>query len=85
MKTIKQRAKDYAKFVAMSRIDCNFQSEEARSHAAALFYDDDAREAYIEGAISILDEIKTVLSVSEDKYLRENIEKMINYLDGKEK
>ena len=68
----------------MSRIDCNFQSEEARSHAAALFYDDDAREAYIEGATETLDELKTVMSVSEDKYLRENIQKMINYLEGKE-
>lgn len=84
MKTIRQRAKFYAKFVAMSRIDCNFQSEEAREHAAALYYDDDAREAYIEGANETLDELKTVLSVSEDKYLRENINKMINYLEGEQ-
>lgn len=84
MKTIRQRAKDYAKFVAMSRVDCNFQSDEARSLAAALYYDDDAREAYIEGATETLDELKTVLSVSEDKYLRENIQKMINYLEGKQ-
>ena len=84
MGTIEQRAKCYAKFVAMSRIDCNFQSDEARAHAAALYYDDDVREAYIEGATETLDELKTVLSVSEDKYLRENIQKMINYLEGKQ-
>ena len=39
-------------------------------------------EAFAVGATSILDELKTVLSVSEDKYLRENILKMINYLEG---
>jgi len=39
-------------------------------------------EAFVVGASSILDELKTVLSVSEDKYLRENILKMINYLEG---
>ena len=41
-------------------------------------------EAFAAGASSILDELKTVLSVSEDKYLRENINKMIKYLEGKE-
>jgi hypothetical protein len=82
MKTIRQRATDYAKYEAMSQVDCNFQSDEARVHAAALYYDDDAREAYIEGATETLDELKTVLSVSEDKFLRENIQKMINYLEG---
>jgi len=41
-------------------------------------------EAFVVGASSILDELKTVLSVSEDKYLRENIQKMINYLEGKQ-
>ena len=39
-------------------------------------------EAFVVGATSILDELKNVLSVSEDKYLRENILKMINYLEG---
>lgn len=82
MKTIRQRATEYAKIAALSQIDCNFHSEEAKSHAAALYYDDDARVAYIEGATETLDELKTVLSVSEDKYLRENINKMINYLEG---
>jgi hypothetical protein len=82
MKTIKQRAEEYAKIAALSQIDCNFHSEEAKSHAAALYYDDDARVAYIEGATETLDELKTVLSVSEDKYLRENINKMIKYLEG---
>jgi len=84
MKTIRQRAVEYAKIAALSQIDCNFHSEEAKSHAAALYYDDDAREAYIEGATETLDELKTVLSVSEDKYLRDNIQKMIKFLEGKE-
>lgn len=74
----------YAKFVAMSQIDCNFQSDEARSHAVSLFYDDDARRAYIDGATETLEELKTVLSVSEEQYLRENINKMIKYLEGEE-
>jgi hypothetical protein len=39
-------------------------------------------EAFAVGATSILDELKTVLSVSEDEYLRDNIMKMINYLEG---
>lgn len=39
-------------------------------------------EAFEVGATSILDELKAVLSVSEDKYLRDNILKMINYLEG---
>ena len=84
MKTIQQRAKDYAKYEAMSQVDCNFISEGAKEYAASLFYDDDARRAYIDGATETLDELKTVLSVSEDKYLRENINKMINYLEGKQ-
>jgi hypothetical protein len=84
MKTIRQRATEYAKIAALSQIDCNFHSEEAKSHAAALYYDDDARVAYIEGATETLDELKTVLSVSEDKYLRGNILKMIKLLEGKE-
>ena len=41
-------------------------------------------EAFVVGATSILDELKTVMSVSEDKYLRENINKMIQFLEGKE-
>ena len=41
-------------------------------------------EAFAVGATRILDELKTVLSVSEDKYLRGNITKMINYLEGKQ-
>lgn len=40
--------------------------------------------AYLAGASTVIDELKTVLSVSEDKYLRENINKMINYLEGKQ-
>ena len=84
MKTIRQRAKDYAKYEAMSQVDCNFISEGAKEYAASLFYDDDARRAYIDGATETLDELKTVLSVSEDKYLRENLNKMIKYLEGEE-
>ena len=41
-------------------------------------------EAFAAGATSILNELKTVLSVSEDKYLRENIKKMIKFLEEKE-
>lgn len=37
--------------------------------------------AYLAGEASVIEELKTVLSVSEDKYLRENIKKMINYLE----
>ena len=84
MKTIRQRAEEYAKIAALSQIDCNFHSEEAKSHAAALYYDDDARVAYIEGATEILEELKSVLSISEKQFLRDNIEKMIKYLEGKE-
>jgi|GEM_PF-4450493 len=40
--------------------------------------------AYLAGEASVIDELKTVLSVSEDKYLRDNIQKMINYLEGKQ-
>lgn len=40
--------------------------------------------AYLAGEDSVIDELKTVLSVSEDKYLRENIQKMINHLYGEE-
>lgn len=42
------------------------------------------QDAYHASATSILDELRNVLSVSEDKYLRENINKMINYLEGKQ-
>lgn len=84
MKTIQQRAKDYAKYEAMSQVDCNFLSEGAKEYAASLFYDDDVKEAYIEGATETLDELKNVLSVSEEKYLRENIREMIKYLEGKQ-
>lgn len=42
------------------------------------------QDAYHASATSILDELKTVLSVSEDKYLRTNLGKMINYLEGGE-
>ena len=41
-------------------------------------------EAFAVGATSILDELKTTLSVSEDEHLRGNLEKMINYLEGKD-
>ena len=40
--------------------------------------------AYLAGASSVIEELKMVMSVSEDKYLRENINKIINYLEGKE-
>ena len=71
------------KFIGMSKIN-DFLSEEARNSDVARYSANDVKEAYIEGATETLDELKTVLSVSEDKYLRENINKMINYLEGKE-
>lgn len=84
MKTIKQRAKEYSKSMAMIQVHPNFQSEEARECAAELFDNEDVEQAFIVGALETIDELKTVLSVSEDKYLRDNILKMINYLEGKE-
>ena len=39
-------------------------------------------EAFAVGASTVIEELKTVMSVSEDKYLRDNILKMINYLEG---
>ena len=41
-------------------------------------------EAFLAGASTVIEELKTIMSVSEDKYLRDNIQKMINYLEGKE-
>lgn len=40
-------------------------------------------EAFAAGATTVIEELKMVLSVSEDKYLRANLEKMIKYLEGK--
>lgn len=40
------------------------------------------QDAYIAGASSIMLELKTVLSVSEEQYLRDNLEKMIKFLEG---
>lgn len=73
----------YAKFVAMSKIN-RFLSEEARNHFAAEYHAADVHAAYIEGATETLEELKTVMSVSEDEYLRDNIEKMIKFLEGEE-
>ena len=42
------------------------------------------QDAFLAGAASVIDELKTVMAVSEDKYLRENINKMINFLEGKQ-
>jgi len=81
MKTIEERAMVYAKFVAMSKIN-GFLSEEARNSDVARYSSNDVKEAYIDGATETIDELKTVLSVSEDKYLRDNILKMINFLEG---
>lgn len=67
MKTIKQRAVEYT---------ANQKVRFAWEYKMML-------DAYFASASNILDELKTVMSVSEDKYLRENIQKMINYLEGK--
>lgn len=85
MKTIRQRATEYAEAIAASHVSSQFQSSAARKYATYLFIERDTWQAYIDGASSILEELKTVLSVSEDKYLRTNIEKLINYLEEEEK
>lgn len=84
MKTIQQRAAEYAEAIAVSHVSSQFQSSAARKYAAYLFLERDTWQAYIAGAKSTIEELKNVLSVSEDKYLRENINKMINYLEGKQ-
>lgn len=85
MKTIRQRAAEYAEAIAASHVSSQFQSSAARKYATYLFLERDTWQAYIDGASSILDELKAVLSISEEQYLRDNITKMINYLEGKEK
>ena len=67
MKTIRQRSDDYIR--STGALLANYVEEQ------------NVEEAFLAGASSVLDELKTVLSVSEDKYLHENIEKMINYLE----
>lgn len=69
MKTITQRAVEYT---AMREDQFTWREYQLM------------RDAYHAGATETLDELKTVMSVSEDKYLRENIQKMINFLEGKE-
>ena len=70
MKTIRQRSDDYIR--STGALLANYVEER------------NVEDAFLAGAASVIDEIKTVLSVSEDKYLRENINKMINYLEGKQ-
>ena len=41
--------------------------------------------AYINGAKQVIDELRNVLSVSEDEYLRTNLEKMIDLLEDRER
>lgn len=84
MKTIRQRATEYAEAIAASHVSSQFQSSAAKKYASYLFYERETWQAYIAGASSVIEELKTVLSVSEDKYLRDNIQKMISYLEGKE-
>lgn len=43
------------------------------------------QDAYHASATSILDELRNVLSVSEDEYLRTNLEKMIDLLEDRER
>ena len=70
MKTIRQRSDDYIR--STGALLANYVEER------------NVEDAFLAGAASVIDELKTVLSVSEDKYLRDNILKMINYLEGKE-
>ena len=60
MKTIRQRAREYANYTICKGNE----------------------DAFAAGAASVIEELKMVMSVSEDKYLRENINKMIKYLEG---
>lgn len=69
MKTIRQRATEYT---AMREDPFTWREYKLM------------QDAYHASATSILDELKTVMSVSKDKYLRENINKMINFLEGEE-
>lgn len=41
-------------------------------------------EAFAAGASTVIEELKTVMSVSEEQHLRTNLGKMINYLEGGE-
>lgn len=70
MKTIRQRSDDYIRNTGA--LLANHVEER------------NVEDAFLAGAASVIEELKTVLSVSEDKYLRENINKMINFLEGKE-
>ena len=84
MKTITQQAEEYTKSMAMVQNPFDPQSEESKECSDELFSNGDVEQAYIVGALKTIDELKAVLSISEDKYLRENIQKMINYLEGEE-
>lgn len=70
MKTIRQRSDDYIR--STGTLLANHVEER------------NVEDAFLAGAASVIEELKTVMSVSEDKYLRENINKMINYLEEKE-
>lgn len=70
MKTIKQRSDDYIR--STGALLANHVEER------------NVEDAFLAGAASVIEELKTVMSVSEDKYLRENINKMISYLEGKQ-
>ena len=60
MKTIQQRAREYANYTICKGNE----------------------EAFLAGATTVIEELKMVMSVSEEQHLRENIQKMINYLEG---
>lgn len=68
MKTIRERAAEYT----------------ARRSPVTLLEDRLMQESFLAGESSIMLELKTVMSVSEDEHLRANIEKMIKYLEGKD-
>lgn len=70
MKTIRQRSDDYIR--STGELLANYVEER------------NVEDAFLAGAASVIEELKTVMSVSEDKYLRENINKMIKFLEEKE-
>lgn len=62
MKTIQQRAREYANYTICKGNE----------------------EAFAAGASTVIEELKMVMSVSEEQHLRTNLGKMIKYLEGKQ-
>lgn len=70
MKTIRQRSDDYIR--STGALLANYVEER------------NVEDAFLAGAASVIEELKMVMSVSEEQHLRTNLGKMINYLEGGE-